>query len=242
MSVNTAIILAGGLGLRLRPITDKMPKPMIPIHGKPLIEWQILWIKKYGVRRFVLAAGYMREKIKEHFDKIGLDGISYSVEERPLGTAGAIKLATSKIDDGDFFVLNGDVMCEADLNDMVRFHREVKSKLTIMVVPFVSPYGIMEIEGDGRVSRFSEKPVMPGVYINGGVYLMSREVLELVPNEGDIEKETFPMLSKMGSVYAYKYTGFWRSLDTLKDLKAIEREKGMVNEGSGAHTHLQRER
>ena len=239
MSIKTAVILAGGLGLRLRPITNKIPKPMVLIRGKPLLEWQMEWLQRHGVERFVLATGYMWEKIKDHFDKKELDGIVYSVEDRPLGTAGAIKLAASKFDDEEFFVLNGDIICNADLGDMARFHREMNSKLTLMVVPFVSPYGMIEISGN-RVSRFVEKPAIPGLYINGGVYLMNREVVRVIPEKGDIEQTTFPKLSEMGVIYAYRYEGFWRSLDTLKDLKAIEREKVIADEGSGPDTDLQR--
>jgi NDP-sugar pyrophosphorylase family protein len=224
--VRTAVILAGGLGLRLRPLTEDRPKVMIEVAGRPIAEWQVEWLRRNGIEQVVFAAGYRWERIRAHF-KEGADfgvRVDYSVEEEPLGTGGAIKKALAGIEEDAAVVVNGDIFTDLNLRAMEEAHFKNKAKGTLLLVPFISPYGVIEFDREGRVRAFQEKPVIKGTYINGGVYLLSRQLLEALPDKGDIERTTFPQLAAEGELRAYLHHGFWRAIDTVKDLKQLDEE------------------
>jgi len=220
-----AIILAGGLGLRLRPLTDNNPKVMVRVKDKSIAEWQMSWLEKYGCKKVIFAAGYQWEKIKNHFsyNYKGLK-IEYSVEEEPLGTGGAIKKALEKVEEDNTIVLNGDILTDMNPLEMIDWHKRLEALATILIVPFISPYGIVEVSPKGKVKRFIEKPIIPNTYINGGIYILNRSISQYLPDKGDIEKETFPKLCEQGLLFAFPYEGFWRSIDTRKDLDMVEKE------------------
>ncbi len=219
-----ALILAGGFGKRLRPLTLETPKPLLEVAGKPILEWQINWLKRYGIREIVLAVGYLKEKI---FSKIG-DGkrlgvkVYYSVEEEPLGTGGAIKNAQPFLEDADLIItLNGDILTNLDLSKLMEFENEIAS---MALVPLPSPYGIVKVE-NGKVKEFKEKPILEDYYINAGVYALKPEIFNYLPEKGDIEKEAFPKLAKEGKLRGVVYKGiYWRSIDSIKDLEAASKE------------------
>ena len=225
-----AIILAGGKGERLRPFTDNCPKGMIEIEGKPILEYQIEWLKKYGVNEIIFACGYRHEKIKEYFG----DGkkhsiiIQYSIEDGPLGRGGAIKKAWELIkSDEAIVVLNGDIYTTLNLNKVVQAHKERTSEeiiATICLFPYKSSYGVIKVSEDGLVEKFEEKPVLP-YWINGGVYLFESEVKKYLPDKGDHETTTFPELAKKRLLYGYKSNAYWKGIDTVKDLSEFVADK-----------------
>ena len=225
VTVKTAVILAGGLGLRLWPLTLWTPKPLIEVYGKPILVWQIEWLRRHGVENFVLCVGHLWEKIMGRLKDGGELGVSirYSIEEKPLGTGGAIKRALNLFDDEIFYVVNGDII--TFLNPVKLVEALVKHEnavLSMALVPMRCPYGVVELDGD-IVKGFKEKPVIEEVLINGGVYAMRREIACYLPDEGDIEKTAFPRLAEEGKIVGVRYVGVvWRSIDTHKDLREAE--------------------
>nr|CAF18454.1 sugar phosphate nucleotidyltransferase [Thermoproteus tenax] len=223
-----ALILAGGFGKRLAPLTNEVPKPLVPVAGKPILVRQIEWLREQGVTDFVVAVGYLRHKV---FEALG-DGrkygvrIFYSVEEEPLGTGGAIKNAAPFLEDDVFLVTNGDVLTNLRVEPLLRALEGADA--AIALVPLRSPYGVVEIDGEGRVLAFREKPVLEH-YINAGVYAMRREALKDLPDRGNIEETLFPRLAERRRLRAVVYKdAFWRSIDTLKDLEEAEK---MLSDG-----------
>ena len=229
-----ALILAGGKGERLRPLTDTLPKPMVPVCGKPILEHQVNWIKAGGVTDVVFLGGYRWEAIKDHFGDGKSFGINahYSVEDSPLGRGGAIKAGFHNVpaDEETVVVLNGDVITAETLANLSTHHQARKSAnrshlATIMVVPMVSPYGLVEMDETGMVTGFLEKAEMEH-WINGGIYLFERSIVDELPALGDHETETFPRLAAARQLSGLKSRAFWRSVDSFKDLKEVEEHAG----------------
>ncbi|MCE4601457.1 MAG: nucleotidyltransferase family protein [Desulfurococcales archaeon] len=226
-----AMILAGGYGKRLRPLTLEIPKPLVKVGDKAVIEYQIEWLKYYGIDEIVVLAGYLKEKIIEHLGsglKYGVS-ITYVVEDEPLGTGGALKNASSIIKRGETVVIvNGDVITNLD---PIKLVEDVKSReviATIAAVPLRSPYGILSINEDKRlIVDFKEKPVLHEYWINGGVYAFKSDIVEYLPEYGDIEKTAFPELAARGLLGVIKYNTppyYWKSIDTHKDLEEAAKE------------------
>ncbi len=223
-----AAILVGGFGKRLRPYTEELPKPLIQVAGRPILEWQIDWLKKYGINEFVLLVGYRKEKIIEYIgsgSRLGVR-VTYVVEDEPLGTGGALKNAEHILSKSDvFLVLNGDILTNLNPEKLVEALESDKRLIAaIAAIPLPSPYGILEIS-NGRVRGFREKPRLSDYWINAGVYAMTPAVFDYLPEKGDIEKTAFPKMASDGVLAAVKYTDiFWRSIDTHKDLEEAARE------------------
>lgn len=218
-----AVILVGGEGTRLRPLTCNMPKPMVPIVNQPFLQHMLRYLKSHDVHEVVLAICYLPEVIESFFgDGSNYDiTVSYSVEEEPLGTAGAVKNLEGRLTD-TFLVFNGDIYTDLDLGAMLAFHKSKGSKATLFLTPVEDPsaFGVVETDADGRVLRFLEKPA-PGVsnskWINGGVYLLEPEVLEQAPygEHYMFERGLFPKLLDMGfPVYGYQSNPYWLDLGT----------------------------
>ncbi|PVU74596.1 nucleotidyltransferase [Sulfolobus sp. SCGC AB-777_G06] len=220
-----AVILAGGFGKRLRPLTDERPKPLIEIAGKPIIEWQIKWLKKFGVTSVFVLAGYKKEVlidwVAKNQDKLGIP-IAILTEDQPLGTGGAIKRLNGFISNGEkFFVLNGDILTNLDLSKL----GDDKAVAVISLVPLRSPFGIVKVDRNGNIIQFVEKPVLKDFWINAGIYSMNSEIFEYLPEKGDIEKETFPLLAQKGLLKGITFDDvYWRSIDTLKDYEEANAE------------------
>ncbi|MFB5607627.1 MAG: NDP-sugar synthase, partial [Candidatus Nitrosomaritimum yanchengensis] len=172
-----AIILAGGRGKRLKPITDYVPKPLVPLKNVPIIEWQIKYLKKFKVDEIIICTGYKTEMI-EHFldtkDNFGIK-ISFSIEKNPLGTGGAIKQAGKLIKDDSFFVLNGDTITNIDLGKLQ------KKTNSIAAIELRTKFGIMETVDD-KVIKFREKKEIPNVWMNAGIYHLQKKLLKDLPN------------------------------------------------------------
>jgi NDP-sugar pyrophosphorylase family protein len=213
-----AVVLVGGEGTRLRPLTYGTPKPMVPIFGVPFLERTLARLKHAGIDEAILAAGYMPQAIRDHFGdgtRLGM-ALTYVIEEEPLGTAGALKNLAGYIR-GLFFVLNGDVLTSLDLRAMMAYHREKVGLGVLHLIPVddPSPFGCVVHDRQGRVTAFIEKPPReqaPTNEINAGTYLLEREVLKAIPpgRAVSIERETFPEIVR-GSrpLYAYTTTDYW---------------------------------
>ena len=225
-----ALILAGGKGERLRPLTDDLPKPMVPVGGHPILAHQVEWLKSAGVTDVVFLVGYLWEKIQEYFGDGGKWGIKahYSIEESPLGRGGAVRQGLSQAPSGEemVLVLNGDVITEEPAESIVTVHRQAGRAnpdhlATIMVVPMISPYGIVDLDDRDQVIGFREKVEIP-YWINAGVYALDPRIAPEFPELGDHETETFPKLAQAGQIRALKSRAFWRSVDSFKDLREAE--------------------
>ncbi len=224
--VNCAIILAGGKGERLRPYTNDRPKPMVEVAGKPILAYQLAQLTKAGIKQVVFACSYFHEALQKHLDsgeKYGIKAL-FSVEETPLGRGGGIKKAMQMLPkDWEYVVItNGDNLWKLDLEGLIKKHQDRNAIATIVVVPLKSPYGIVEFNEEDEVLGFKEKPILPH-WINAGVYIFSKEIESLLPDEGDHEIETFPKLPS-DRFLVFKSTDYWRGVDTVKDLTEAEKE------------------
>lgn len=222
-----ALIIAGGEGERLRPLTTDRPKPMVPVAGRPILEHQIEWLHREGVTNVVLLCGYRSEVIREHFGDGSRFGvrIEYSIEEEPLGRGGALRKGSALLPPAEHVVIasNGDILTDQPLPPILRRHRDRQATATVMLTPLHSPYGVARVARDSRIESFDEKPILP-YWINAGVYVLSREFFDLLPDRGDHEDSTFPQLSRRGKLYGFKSKAYWRAVDSFKDLTDAERE------------------
>ena len=219
-----AVVMAGGEGTRLRPLTSNQPKPMVPIVGKPCMEHIVELLKQHGFDDIVVTLAFMPQAIRGYFGDGEPYGVSirYSVEESPAGTAGSVKLAEEALGE-EFLVISGDALCDIDLADLVRFHREREALVTIGLksVPNPLEFGIVVTDEDGRVERFLEKPSWGQVFtdtINTGIYVLEPEVLRHIPTDRpyDFSKELFPLLLEMGRpLYGYVADGYWQDIGNL---------------------------
>ena len=209
-----AIILAGGRGKRLRPITDYVPKPLIPIKNIPIIEWQIKYLKKFGVSEVIICSGYKTEMIENYLNnkKLGLK-VTFSIEKKPLGTGGAIKNAGKKIKDKSFLVINGDIITNIDLKKLLKKENSIAS------IQLKTKFGILKTNED-KIVKFDEKKEIPDVWMNAGIYNLNTDILKELPNVGNIEKTLFPKFAKKGKLNAVKFTkSEWYSVDSFKDME-----------------------
>ncbi len=218
-----AMILAGGLGTRLRPLTDTIPKPLIRVANKPILVWQIEWLRRGGVDEFVLCISHLKEKIMAYFgdgSSLGVN-VRYVVEENPRGTGGALHNAAPYFPKSEaFFALNGDVVTDLDLNQLARRRQETSAMAAIALVPLPSPYGEVVTDDRGMVSSFTEKPRLLDHWINGGVYCLHPSILSYLPDNGSIEQDVFPVLAREGKLAASKHqNAFWMSIDSPKDIE-----------------------
>ena len=226
-----AIILAGGLGERLRPLTNNIPKPLLRVKGKPILEHAIENFEKHGIKDIILAVSYRADKIKEYFgdgSKFGVN-ISYCIEDEPLGTGGAIKKASENIKK-TFIAINGDNIADFDWTSIINAHKRKQARITLTLYPVddVTKYGIAELKDD-RIINFIEKPSVeqaPSNLNNAGGYVMEPESLEILPEgKSSIERDCFEKFcGKYGSVYAFSHKGYWFPTDDIEKYKKAEKE------------------
>jgi len=217
-----AIIIAGGKGERLRPLTNTRPKCLVEIAGRPILDWQLTSLERAGVERVVVVGYYLFQAIETFVaGRAGALRVDLVREDRPLGRGGAIKLGYRELGTaGSVLALNGDILCDLDFANLEKVRVESGTAAAILAVPLRSPYGVLELERS-RVVAFREKPVLDH-WINGGIYALGEEALELFPDEGDHEDSTFPGLASRGRLSALRFSGAWRSIDSLKDLREAE--------------------
>jgi NDP-sugar pyrophosphorylase family protein len=203
-------------------LTDKTPKPLLPIKGKPILEHAINNFKRHGITNIILSIGYKADNIKEYFkdgSQLGVN-ISYCIEDEPLGTGGAIKKASKGIKE-TFFTINGDNLADFDWTQMMEEHQENNAKITLALFPVddVTQFGIAKLE-DKKIVEFIEKPSVeeaPSDLNNAGAYIIEPETLDMLPEgKSSIEKDCFEKLAGQGVVYAYIHKGQWFPTDTLE--------------------------
>lgn len=225
------MILVGGQGTRLRPLTDRTRKDMLSLVDRPLLAYTLEHLARHGVERGIVSCGYLPHQIGSFFgaEYAGME-LEYAVETQPLGTGGAIGFAARELE-GSFFALNGDSLREADLGELVRFHRSTGAKATILLTPVPDPsrYGLVRLAGDGRVETFLEKPRPEEIdtdLINAGLYVLEPEVLGHVPEDRvvSIEREVFPRLAEKGEVYGIALRGYWLDVGTPESYLQAHRD------------------
>ncbi len=228
-----ALLLAGGLGTRLRPLTERWPKPMALVGNRPWLEHVLMHLKGEGIREFVMAVGHAPDTIRKYFGDGSSWGvrIQYAVEEGLLGTAGAIKNAEPLLGDR-FIVLNADIIQKTPIAPLLEFHEKSGGLATIGLIEVENPsqYGVVEMAADGRIVRFVEKPARheaPSNRINAGIYVMEKEALRFIPpkQEVSIERETFPRLIQSSrGVYGKRIEGYWLDMGTTERYRKLHRD------------------
>lgn len=234
--IDVAVIMAGGKGSRLRSITnDEIPKPMVPVDGKPLLEYQVEKLKEYGIKKIIMIVGHLGEKIMDHFKDgkdFGVD-IDYIVEKEPLGTAGAFYYLKDKTDAKDFLLVFGDVFFDIDFDRMEDFHFKNAALTTLLAHPNGHPYDsdLIQTDENGKVIGFDSKNNVRDYWydnmVNAGMYVINRELLELVgePVKIDFEKDILANQVKNGAnIYAY------HSPEYVKDVGTVDRINATVEE------------
>jgi len=219
-----AVILAGGEGTRLRPITNMNPKPMLPLVNKPFMENFILWLRSHRIKDIIFSTGYLPEIFKDYFGEGGDFGLNltYIKEEKPLGTCGGVKNLESYLKGRRFMVFNGDILSSLNLTDMIAFHKKKKADITIALTPVEDPsyYGLVPVNCEGKVKQFLEKPNQEEIttnLINAGVYIIEPNIMDMVPagKKYSFERGLFPMALNEGyKIYGYVSNSYWLDIGT----------------------------
>jgi len=233
-----AVILAGGLGKRLKKVVKDRPKSMASVLGRPFLEYQIEQLERYNIIEIVLCLGYLAYQIKSYFKdgtKFGVN-IKYTVEKKPLGTAGALKNAGNHLENEAFLVLNGDSYSELDIDKFIQFHKKKQGRGTILLtrVGQVQDYGLVKMDENKRITRFLEKPekTLSSSIVNAGIYLLEPEVLDYIP-EGkrtSLEREIFPyLLEKNLPLFGYLTSDYFIDIGTPQKYAQIQEDmKGII--------------
>jgi mannose-1-phosphate guanylyltransferase/phosphomannomutase len=214
-----AVIMAGGQGVRLRPLTNDRPKPMVHIIDKPVLQCIIELLREYEIREIAITLGYKKDIITDYFGDGSNFGVklTYFIEETPLGTAGGVKAAEDFVTD-DFLVLSGDSYTDIDLKEFVAFHKKSKAQITLAskYLDNTAGFGVLECDYKGQVTKFVEKPEgnSAGI-VNMGLYAMQKQVLNLIPENTpfDFGRQLLPSL--VGSLYTYQTDRYWSDIGTL---------------------------
>src|SRR5579885_259488 len=208
-----AVILSGGKGKRLQPITSYIPKSLVPVDNVPIIEWQIRYFKRFGIRDIVICAGHLSNQLINHLESKKLDvQIRFSIENTPLGTGGAIKKARKYIKSDTFFVINGDVITNIDL-------KKLQTANSIAVIPLITVDGVIHTLGN-KITKVEEKPEIANNWMNSGIYYLDKTIFYHLPQKGNIETIAFPSLAKKRQLNVVKFTNvFWNSIDSHKDIE-----------------------
>lgn len=206
-----AAILAGGRGKRLQPITDYIPKPLIPVANIPILEWQLRYLKDHDITEVVVCTGYKAEMIRNYLVRHHHDTVTVSVEDTPMGTGGAIKNAANLITGDEFIVLNGDVITDIAVSDL--------ATNSIAAVPLRTTFGVLDLKGD-KIVRFGEKTIISNKWMNAGVYRFEASVLDQLPVTGDLERTLFPKWAKDSQLGVTRFADArWYSIDSFKDIE-----------------------
>ncbi|HKH76579.1 MAG TPA: NDP-sugar synthase, partial [Rubrobacteraceae bacterium] len=229
-----AVIMAGGQGTRLRPLTSNLPKPMIPIVNVPCMEHIVRLLEEHGLTDIVVTLQFLPEEIQDYFGD-GSDwgvNLSYSIEVAPAGTAGSVKLAEEHLKDDRILVISGDALTDCDLTCALSFHEEKGAEATMVLKSVENPldFGIVITEEDGRISRFLEKPTWGQVFsdtVNTGIYVLEPLVLGEIPADGeyDFSKELFPkLLDEERSLYGFITEDYWEDIGNLEQYMRAQRD------------------
>ncbi|MEM0448483.1 MAG: NDP-sugar synthase [Methanomassiliicoccales archaeon] len=242
--IDTAVILTGGEGTRLRPLTNNRPKPLLPVLGRPCVEYTLRAMASAGIQKVYLACGYKSIEVVKAIGDGSAYGVEivYAFEEQPMGTAGAVKLLEKQLPD-TYVVAMGDVLMDIDFHHIVSFHKKSGAMVTIALTEVEKPeqFGIVGLEEDGRITRFKEKPRSDEVFshlINAGIYVIQNDAFKRVPQDTkfDFSKNLFPRLLEEGQpLFGLKLRGMWHDIGHPKDL--LSANLGMA-ERKGVERHI----
>ena len=225
--VRTAVVLIGGAGLRMRPLTEDMPKCMIPIHGKPLIYWTLTWLRDNGFEHAVLGVSYRKDVVIKYVKENPLGiSVDFSEHTQEGETGEGFRLAINRhVNDENFLAMNGDELTNLNLEKFVDFHLRHKKVATIAVSPMRSPFAVLEIEGTDIVG-FNEKPLLKDTCVSTGIYVFNHAISDYLPIAGSIERLTFSVLAKKRLLKAYRLSENekWLTINSIKDLSVAEQE------------------
>lgn len=221
-----AIVLAGGLGTRLQHVIADIPKPMAEVAGKPFLEFIMLYLAHQGIHHVILAVGHKREVIMDYFGNnfLGIK-VSYSIEEEPLGTGGAIFKASTLLDKGPAFIINGDTFFNVNLRALFKFHKKNKSSLTLALKPMqkFERYGTVELQASGIISAFKEKKFVEDGLINGGVYCIEKEIFNKTSAEKfSFETEILEKGVNSNSIYGLEFDTYFIDIGIPEDYEKAQ--------------------
>ena len=227
--MNTAIILAGGLGTRLRSVVQDMPKPMAPVKGKPFVEYILQYLRMYGIQRVIFSIGYRGEVVEEYFgNRYANMEVSYAKEETPLGTGGGIFQAAQMCGEEPFLVVNGDTLFDINLFQLEDFYRQRKADMVVALkrMEDFDRYGVVELAEDQRVVGFREKAYQKEGVINGGVYYFSKKVFDIAafPEQFSFEKDFLERYLQELNIYGCELDGYFIDIGIPEDYAKAERE------------------
>jgi NDP-sugar pyrophosphorylase family protein len=211
----------------MRPYTDDAPKAMVPVAGAPIVGYQLAWLAGHGVKSVTISGGYKHEMISDYAgdgSRFGVE-IRYAIEDEPLGRGGGLKYAARRLADpaAPFFVLNGDVITTFSLAEMAKYHDQHDGAVTLALSPYRSNWGVADLDDGDRIRGFVQSPELP-YWINAGIYVFGPDVVPMLPDKGDHEDSTFPQLAKDGRLVGYRLSGYWRGIDTVKDVAEASKE------------------
>jgi len=229
-----AVVMAGGLGTRLRPLTEDTPKPLLPVGDKPVIEHIVSQLRDSGVRKVSITAHYQADKIREHFgdgDDFGVE-VSYTHEEEPMGTAGALAMVEES--DEPILVINGDILTAVDFRAMLDFHRDQQADITVAVRKYdlSVPFGVIEADGP-KVTALAEKPVVSH-FINAGIYLLEPRLLDMIPGgeRTDMTDLIQKLLAGEGTVVSFPIHEYWIDIGQMRDYMRAQADAAAGKLGS----------
>ncbi len=226
-NLTTAVVLVGGSGLRMRPLTEDMPKCMIPLHGRPLIHWTLTWLKEQGINHVVLGVSYCKDAVisyvRDHPFGMRVDFSEHTQEGE---TGEGFRLAIERyVADDNFFAMNGDELTNLNLRQFAEFHLDQKGVVTIAASPMQSPFAILDIEGND-IKGFKEKPLVEDIFVSAGIYVFNQAITSYLPQTGSIERLSFPALAAKHLLKAYrlKENERWLTVNCVKDLAIAEKD------------------
>jgi len=225
MIFKTAVIIAGGKGSRLEEKTENIPKPLIKVAGKPILERIVEWLKKNGVENIVIGVGYRKEMIKDYFgdgSKFGVK-IFYTEHDENGGTEDAFKPAVEKASQlaESFYAMNGDQFVDLNLEDLTNAYMETGALALMVTMNLRTEFGMVEIDNKKRITLFREKGDVPNTLMNSGIYVFSRKIKDYL-DKGNIEENAFRKLARDGKLFSFYYDGVWLTINNKRQLKEAE--------------------
>ncbi len=223
--IKTAVIIAGGASTRLRPLTEDMPKTLMPVGGKPILYWILTWLKKQGIEHVVIGVAYKKEKIYDFIKENGDLGLKIDFSEHTVegGTAQAFKFAIERfVDDEDFLAMNGDELTNLDISKLWEVHKKNNSIITLALAPFHCKFSVVDVNSDGKIIGFERDKRLQNAPVHIGINIFNRKIKDLIPATGNIEEIVFKGLVEDGNgVFSYMlgHGENWMSVNTQKDLE-----------------------
>lgn len=224
-SLKTAVIIAGGKGTRLEERTEDLPKPLIPVAGKPILERILEWLKENGVEKVVIGVAYKKEMVKNYFgdgEEFGIK-IIYTEHDENGGTEDAFKTAIEKsgIKDENFYAMNGDQITDLNLSELAQMHLKRNAIITMTTVNLKTNFGIIETNREGQIIKFREKGEIQDKIMNAGIYVFNKKIKDFLSG-GDIEENAFRKLIDKGKIHSFHHNGIWLTVNDKKELKHAE--------------------